>query len=76
MMNHRLKSTQNKHFHLHVIPRYDKNARNDPARVKPNKRFPKESGERLYRTLKRIMSEMKEPPAMRRSERRLTKPAN
>lgn len=58
LMNHRQKTPGLRHFHLHLIPRYDKNAKNDPSNVKPSKKFPKESDERLDRTLSLIRAEM------------------
>lgn len=54
VMNHRLKKPANRHFHLHVIPRYNKNAKRDPANVKPSQTFPRESEKNLDRVLSRI----------------------
>ena len=56
VLNHKQKNQAYRHFHLHVIPRYDKNHPRDPANVKPSQRFPRESGENLNRTL-RILKE-------------------
>jgi len=51
VMNHRQKNPRLRHFHLHVIPRYAKNDRRDPANVKPSQVFPRESDARLTRIL-------------------------
>lgn len=56
VLNHRLKSPRFRHFHLHVIPRYDINHKRDPANVKPKQRFPKESDRSLDKTLAKIKS--------------------
>jgi len=54
VLNHRLKSPAHRHFHLHVIPRYDKDDLRDPANVKPSQKFPRESEKELNRTLSRV----------------------
>ena len=47
LLNHKQKRPALRHFHLHVIPRYDKNDPRDPANVKPSQVFPRESDENL-----------------------------
>ena len=53
LLNHRLKTPAHRHFHLHVIPRYDKDDVRDPANVKPSQTFPRESEKNLNRILSR-----------------------
>jgi histidine triad (HIT) family protein len=55
VLNHKQKNPRLRHFHLHVIPRYDKNDKRDPANVKPSQTFPRESDA----TLTKILSEIK-----------------
>jgi histidine triad (HIT) family protein len=54
VLNHRRKNPAFRHFHLHVIPRYDKNDPRDPANVKPSQAFPRESDGNLDGTLATI----------------------
>jgi histidine triad (HIT) family protein len=54
VLNHRLKTPRHRHFHLHVIPRYDKDDKRDPANVKPSQTFPRESELNLNRTLAKV----------------------
>jgi histidine triad (HIT) family protein len=51
VLNHRFKTLAYSHFHLHVIPRYNKNEKRDPANVKPSQTFPRESDAKLDRIL-------------------------
>jgi histidine triad (HIT) family protein len=55
VLNHRQKNPAFRHFHLHVIPRYDKNDPRDPANVKPSQTFPREPDKNLDRTLSMVM---------------------
>jgi diadenosine tetraphosphate (Ap4A) HIT family hydrolase len=57
VLNHKKKSPAFRHFHMAVIPRYDKRNKRDPANVKPNQRFPKESDRSLDGTLTKIKSD-------------------
>jgi len=59
VLNHRLKRPAYRHFHLHVIPRYDKNDRRDPANVRPSQTFPRESDRNLDVTLSMIRAELR-----------------
>jgi len=68
-MNHKAKNPAYKHF-LHIIPRYDKNAKNDPANVKPGKIRPRESEENLDKTLREIKAAL-EPRTRRGTVSRL-----
>jgi len=58
LLNHRLKTPVYRHFHLHVIPRYGKNDKRDPANAKPSQTFPMESERSLNRTLSRIRAKL------------------
>ena len=58
VLNHRVKTPFYRHFHLHVIPRYNKRDKRDPANVRPGQRFPKETVANLDRTLARIRVEL------------------
>ena len=58
VLNHRLKRPRFRHFHLHVIPRYDPNDARDPANVKPSQTFPRESSKNLEKTLSLIKSKL------------------
>ena len=57
VLNHRTKTHLYRHFHLHVIPRYDKRDKRDPANVRPGQRFPKETAANLDKMLARIKAE-------------------
>jgi histidine triad (HIT) family protein len=57
VLNHRLKSSRQRHFHLHVIPRYDPKDKRDPANVEPRRTFPRENDQSLDETLSKIKSE-------------------
>ncbi len=59
VLNHREKNPAYRHFHLHVIPRYDKDDPRDPANVKPSQTFPRESDENLDAILSQIRDELK-----------------
>lgn len=54
VLNHRLKRPAHRHFHMHLIPRYDKNYPNDPANVKPSQTFPRQSDKNLDDTLSKV----------------------
>ena len=54
VLNHKLKSPKFRHFHLHVIPRYDPEDKRDPGNVKPRQMFPRERDRNLDRTLDKI----------------------
>ena len=43
ILNHKEKDPAHRHFHLHVIPRYDRDDPRDPAKVAPSQAFPEES---------------------------------
>jgi histidine triad (HIT) family protein len=58
VLNHRLKTPAYRHFHLHVIPRYNKDDERDPANVKPSQTFPRESERNLDATLSRIRAKL------------------
>jgi histidine triad (HIT) family protein len=58
LLDHRQKKPEFRHFHLHVVPRYDKDDPRDPANVKPSQRFPKESDENLDVMLSRIRKDL------------------
>jgi len=55
VLNHNRKSKAFKHFHLHLIPRYDKSSKRDPANVKPGAKLPRVTD----RTLNSILSLVK-----------------
>lgn len=54
VLNHRQKKLGFRHFHLHLIPRYDKDDPRDPANVRPSQTFPRESDGNLDATLSQI----------------------
>jgi histidine triad (HIT) family protein len=56
VLNHKVKTPKYRHFHLHVIPRYDKNDARDPANVKPSQTFPRESDANLDATLSKVIN--------------------
>jgi len=56
IVNHKLKNPKYRHFHLHVIPRYNMNAKRDPANIKPKQTFPRETNRNLDKILQRIKS--------------------
>ena len=56
VLNHKKNKSYHRHFHLHVIPRYNKNDERDPANVKPIQTFPEESDENLDRTLAKTIA--------------------
>ncbi len=58
VLNHRLKKPAHRHFHLHVIPRYDRDDQRDPANVKPGQNFPRESARSLDRTLSKVRARL------------------
>ena len=62
VLNHRLKTPAHRHFHLHVIPRYDKDDERDHANVKPGQTFPRETERNLNRTLSRVKIPRPSPP--------------
>jgi len=56
VLNYKDKTSKYRHFHLHVIPRYDKNNARDPANVKPSQAFPRESDANLGATLSKVIN--------------------
>ena len=56
VLNHKFKTPKYRHFHLHVIPRYNKNDPRDPSNVKPSQTFPRESDANLDATLSRVIN--------------------
>ena len=59
VLNHKKKTPTFRHFHMHVIPRYAKNSKRDPANVKPSQRFPWEPDRSLDLTLDKIRTNRK-----------------